>query len=323
MNDVIAEKTIEDHKYLLELVENRCAISYFAAVNRNQSLYFALKKYHTEMKQKEEEDLAAGVLPKKRSAVEQTLEASFDKMIQEYDFMSIIMYPELQNRREFVHDSWYIAKTTENDELKVAILKDPYFYLTREDILTLLKTHDNRMITLIMENESKLLIQDDDSYELVLIKRTQVDKNQMTIIKLIDFVSVLVANKREDEHDMDSTINFSHNYILDFLKTHQQWVNPAEIIRIFIMGRRFRLSLQFIQEYDVPFQIEYFTNAMESNAYEIAFFLLKTYEDQIHLQYQKALDAHVKSYKIDNRFLKSKLHMSKMLLGVFSFNSAK
>ena len=31
----------------------------------------------------------------------------------------------------------------------------------------------------------------------------------------------------------------------------------------------------------------------------------------------------VKSYKIDNRFLKSKLHMSKMLLGVFSFNSAK
>jgi hypothetical protein len=95
MNDVIAEKTIEDHKYLLELVENRCAISYFAAVNRNQSLYFALKKYHTEMKQKEDDDLAGGVMPKKRSAVEQTLEASFDKMIQEYDFMSIIMYPEL------------------------------------------------------------------------------------------------------------------------------------------------------------------------------------------------------------------------------------
>ena len=38
--------------------------------------------------------------------------------------------------------------------------------------------------------------------------------------------------------------------------------------------------------------------AAESNAYEIAFFLLKTYEDQIYLQYQKALDAHVKSYKI-------------------------
>jgi len=42
MNDTIAEKTIEDHKYLLEHVENRCAIAYFAAANRNLSLYNAL-----------------------------------------------------------------------------------------------------------------------------------------------------------------------------------------------------------------------------------------------------------------------------------------
>jgi len=42
MNDRIAEQTIEDHKYLFELVENRCAIAYFACANRNQSLYLAL-----------------------------------------------------------------------------------------------------------------------------------------------------------------------------------------------------------------------------------------------------------------------------------------
>ena len=81
MNDLIAEKTIEDHKYLLELVENRCAISYFAAVNRNQSLYFALKKYHMNMVKKEEEDAANGFAAKKRSSTEQLLEQSFDKMI--------------------------------------------------------------------------------------------------------------------------------------------------------------------------------------------------------------------------------------------------
>lgn len=45
MNDSIAEKTIEDHKYLLEHVENRCAIAYFAAANRNLSLYNALQHY--------------------------------------------------------------------------------------------------------------------------------------------------------------------------------------------------------------------------------------------------------------------------------------
>ena len=42
MNDMLAKQTIEDHKYLLELVENRAAIAYFACVNRNQSLFFAL-----------------------------------------------------------------------------------------------------------------------------------------------------------------------------------------------------------------------------------------------------------------------------------------
>ena len=56
MNDIIAQCTIEDHKYLLELVENRCAIAYFAAVNRNQSLFNALKKFHEEQKAAKETD---------------------------------------------------------------------------------------------------------------------------------------------------------------------------------------------------------------------------------------------------------------------------
>lgn len=45
MNDKIADQTIEDHKYLLELVENKAAIAYFAVANRNQSLFNALKKF--------------------------------------------------------------------------------------------------------------------------------------------------------------------------------------------------------------------------------------------------------------------------------------
>jgi hypothetical protein len=35
MNDKIADQTIEDHKYLLEQVENRCAIAFYAVTNRN------------------------------------------------------------------------------------------------------------------------------------------------------------------------------------------------------------------------------------------------------------------------------------------------
>lgn len=68
------------------------------------------------------------------------LEELFNKILTHYDFMSIVMYPTLNSRREFVHDCWMIAKATENDELKLAISRDPYFYLTREDLLALLKT---------------------------------------------------------------------------------------------------------------------------------------------------------------------------------------
>jgi len=45
MNDTIGNQTIEEHKYLLENVENKCAIAFFACLNRNLSLYNALVKY--------------------------------------------------------------------------------------------------------------------------------------------------------------------------------------------------------------------------------------------------------------------------------------
>lgn len=56
------------------------------------------------------------------------------------------MYPDYKNRRHFVHEAWLIAKFTENFELKMAISNDPYFFLTRQDILQLIRTNDDDMI---------------------------------------------------------------------------------------------------------------------------------------------------------------------------------
>tara|TARA_B110000285_G_C15106223_1_gene608149 strand:- start:1452 stop:1778 length:327 start_codon:yes stop_codon:yes gene_type:complete len=98
------------------------------------------------------------------------LEELFKKISATYDFMSIVMYPTLNSRREFVHDCWMVAKATENEELKLAISRDPYFYLTREDLLALLKTEDNGMITHILETSCKLYIREDISYKLISIK---------------------------------------------------------------------------------------------------------------------------------------------------------
>ena len=199
MNDRIAEQTIEDHKYLLELVENRAAIAYFAEANRNQSLFNALKNYikwslnkkrHTANKWKNKEKKipkarraknAGSKNPKTQSDAEQTfMEATFKRMMLEYDFMSVVMYPELKKRREFVHDAWLIAKLTENAELKVAISNDPYFYISRDDILQLVKTKDDQMIEHMFKNEIMLHIRENVSYKLVKIKGAQVNHNQQT-----------------------------------------------------------------------------------------------------------------------------------------------
>ena len=101
----------------------------------------------------------------------------------------------------------------------------------------------------------------------------------MTIVRMTDFISVLLMNKRIDKYDYNSEVNFSHNYILKFLQTHSRFINNDEVAKILIMERRFRLTLQFMRQSKVGFQIEFFTNSIEANAYDIAFYLLKIYEE--------------------------------------------
>ena len=91
-------------------------------------------------------------------------------MMVDYDFLSVVMYPDLKCRRNFVHDAWLIAKFTENYELKLAISKDPYFFITRDDIFHLIKTHDDVMIEHMLKLQVNLQINEDISYKLVNIK---------------------------------------------------------------------------------------------------------------------------------------------------------
>lgn len=88
----------------------------------------------------------------------------------EYDFMSLVMYPELKPRRTFVHLAWQIAKATENTELKVAVCNDQFFQVKRDDIYALLITNDDDMIKHMLRNEIMIHIDDDVSYKLISIK---------------------------------------------------------------------------------------------------------------------------------------------------------
>jgi len=89
------------------------------------------------------------------------------------------------------------------------------------------------------------------------------------------------------------------------------------------MSRKFRLALQYMIQFDVEFEIDFFTFALESNAYDIAFYLRMRFEEQLFIHANRAIDAHVNSYKLNQKFLKAKLHLSKSLLPIFNFNGVK
>ena len=56
MNDSIARETLQSHNYLMNEVQNKAAIAYFAAVNRNLSLYNSLREIVIEKRKQEEEE---------------------------------------------------------------------------------------------------------------------------------------------------------------------------------------------------------------------------------------------------------------------------
>ena len=76
-------------------------------------------------------------------------------MMYKYDFLSIIIYSDFKARKLFVHDAWVIAKYTECYELKMTIINDKFFYITRDDIFQLIHSDDDEIIDHMLELEVK------------------------------------------------------------------------------------------------------------------------------------------------------------------------
>jgi len=89
------------------------------------------------------------------------------------------------------------------------------------------------------------------------------------------------------------------------------------------MGGKFRLAVQYIIKFNLEFEIDFFIFAIEADAYDIAFYLRMRFEEQLFIHANKAIESQVNSYKYNQKFLKAKLHLSKSLLPIFSFNGAK
>jgi len=136
----------------------------------------------------------------------------------------------------------------------------------------MLKTRDNHVINLVLDKEVNLHIQEDEGYKIVDFKGGQVNSNQQTVVRLVDFISVMVSNKREDRYSF-GTIIFPYQHIIEFLEIHKKFMFTNQIIKVFILNSRFRLSIKYLTDEKIKFEMDFFSFAIQSNAYDIAFFL--------------------------------------------------
>lgn len=94
---------------------------------------------------------------------------------------------------------------------------------------------------------------------------------------LNDFLLNLVHNKRKNLY-APSEIIFSHHRIINFIERHHEFLQPAQVIKLLIMMRQFRISLHLIIKYNVPFDIDFLTMAIEADNWEVSFYLLNRFE---------------------------------------------
>jgi len=72
------------------------------------------------------------------------------RKIMNYDFKVLISRPELQIRKDFVRDVWSYATQRHLVDFRQAISKDPYFYITTQDMQVLIRMQDHTFIGMLL-----------------------------------------------------------------------------------------------------------------------------------------------------------------------------
>lgn len=59
----------------------------------------------------------------------------------------------------------------------------------------------------------------------------------------------MIENKREDNFEIESPIQFSNAFVLQFLEKHRIFMKVEQVVKIFILASKFRLSIMFINKF--------------------------------------------------------------------------
>jgi len=71
----------------------------------------------------------------------------------------------------------------------------------------------------------------------------------------------MLQNKREDRYSF-GTINFPYQHIIEFLEIHKKYLFINQVIKVFILNSRFRLTIKYLTDTKIPFEMDFFSFAL-------------------------------------------------------------
>jgi len=203
MNKQAAKNAFQQYSFILEDAQFSIMMAYFSIKHSNEVLHQAVSTHNADRKE------------------------PLYRKIMDYDFRILVQRPELQLRKDFVRDVWNYATQRNLSDFRHAISKDPYFYITTDDMKILIITEDHNFIGMLLAQNVKLKIEDLVSFKLVAVKKSHIDVDQLSWLSLVDFLALMI----EEEASTDKLYNL--------MNMHANFVVQEETIKVFILKKKF------------------------------------------------------------------------------------
>lgn len=119
---------------------HRVALLYFTCLNKNVPLFEALKEHYLALNPKVDSE-------------DQEIE---NKLFKEVNFPNLINFPDMEIRKQFVREIWKIVDILNAEEIKLEILRDRYFYLTKAELEEIIKEKDEVIMKGILKYRTQI-----------------------------------------------------------------------------------------------------------------------------------------------------------------------
>ena len=118
-------------------------------------------------------------------------------------------------------------------------------------------------------------------------------------------------------------LNLEHRLIESLIRDFDFSFNLQEAMKLFIYKRRFKIVKYLRKEFKPEFDFNYVNIALESDSFDILFYLLFNYEEEVLEHSKKYTNSIILTLDRSNQFLEEKLFWARLVFAQFSFSQVE